>query len=295
MFAVRLGDVNIADNALDVVGTVGVMSRAPEPRDRQGERLAWREAGEGEVMLLLHGLGGSRISWEPQLRGLADRWRVVAWDLPGYGASPPLSGRVTFDGLAEMVIELLDELEVERGHLVGISFGGMIAQYAAARHGDRFASMSLLATSSRFGLDGTAPDVWRAARLAPLDAGLEPADFAERVLRAIAGPDISTEAFAQQQAAMARISGAALRRSIDCLVTHDSQPLLPQLTTPTQVLVGELDAETPVAYADDLAARIPGAVRHAIAGAGHLLNAEAPEQVNELLAEHVLRARRTTP
>ena len=44
-----------------------------------GPRLAWRERGSGELVVLLHGLGGSRISWEPQLTTLGDRWRVAAW------------------------------------------------------------------------------------------------------------------------------------------------------------------------------------------------------------------------
>lgn len=261
--------------------------------DRQGTRLAWCEAGEesgGPLLVLLHGLGGSRISWEPQLRGLSGAHRVVAWDLPGYGASPPLDGPVTFAALAAAVGRLLDELDAPSAHVAAISFGGMIAQYAAASMPERFRSLTLLATSSRFGLDGTSPDEWRAARLAPLDEGQEPAEFAERVLRSIAGPNIVPEAFEEQRAAMARISGRGLRSSIDCLITHDSRGVLGSITTPTQVLVGEHDAETPIAYAQDLVERIPGSVLHVIEGAGHLLNAEAPEQVNELIAAHVRSA-----
>ena len=151
-------------------------------------------------------------------------------------------------------------------------------------------SLTLLATSPAFGLDGTKPDEWRAARLAPLDAGLEPADFADDVLGAIAGPHISAEAMAGQRAAMARVSGAALRRSIDCLVTHDSRALLPTIDAPTMCAVGELDEETPVAYAFALADLIPHARLVVIPQAGHLLNVEAPDAVNRLLHEHVQRA-----
>jgi 3-oxoadipate enol-lactonase len=239
-------------------------------------------------MVLLHGLGGSRISWEPQLAGLCDRFRVVAWDLPGYGDSPALPGAVTFAGLADAVAVLLDELGEQQVHAVGISFGGMIAQHFVHRHGDRVLTLSLLATTSRFGLDGTDPVEWRARRLAALDAGRSPADLAPDVLGSLAGPDIEPEAFEQQCAAMARIPADALRRSIDCLVTHDTQGIAATIAVPTQVLVGEYDEETPVASAKDLAERIPGAVVHVITGAGHLLNAEAPTAVNELLARHAL-------
>jgi len=167
------------------------------PVDRERDGFAWREAGEGELVVLLHGLGGSRISWEPQLAALGTHRRVVAWDLPGYGASTPLpDGPLTFRALAGAVARFVHVLGEHRAHVVGISMGGMIAQYLAAWHPEVVRSLTLLSTSPAFGLDGTRPDVWRAARLAPLDQGLEPADFADRVLAAIAGPHITADALA---------------------------------------------------------------------------------------------------
>lgn len=259
------------------------------PGDVDGPRFAWRESGAGEVLVLLHGLGGSRLSWEPQLHGLADACRVVAWDQPGYGASASLDGRVTFTALADAVIDFIDAIGAQEVHLAGISFGGMIAQYVAARYPQRLLSLTLLSTSPAFGLDGTKPDEWRAARLAPLDAGREPADFADDVLTSIAGPQISSEAMAGQRDAMARVSGHALRGAIDCLVTHDIRALLPDITAPTLCVVGELDMETPVSYAFALADLIPHSRLVVIPEAGHLLNAEAPDDVNGLLVEQLQR------
>lgn len=261
--------------------------------DVSGDRIAWREAGtDGAVgaIVLLHGLGGSRISWEPQLAGLSQRFRVVAWDMPGYGASAPLDEPMTFDALADAVAGLVAELGETTVHLVGISFGGMIAQYATVRHPAIVETLTLLSTSPQFGLDGIRPDEWRAARLAPLDLGLEPADIAERVLGSLAGPDISPAAMAEQIAAMSRISSTALRRSIDCLVTHDSRSLLPSVQVPTLCLVGELDDETPPAYAMAVADLVPGARLTVIEAAGHLLNVEAPDAVNDAIIDHIARA-----
>ena len=261
-----------------------------QPIDVDGHRIAWREtspAAPGSTVVLLHGLGGSRISWEPQLAALGERFRTVAWDLPGYGASRQLAGHTTFASLADSVIELVDQLGAAAVHLVGISFGGMIAQYAAAAHPNRIASLTLLSTSSKFGLDGTTPEEWRAARLAPLDAGEEPVDFAGRVLAGLAGPHISSAALDGQRAAMARVTGAALRRSINCLVSHDSRALLGHLTAPTLCLVGDLDTETPPSYAMALADLIPRARLTIVEGAGHLLNVEAPDQVNAAIAQHI--------
>jgi 3-oxoadipate enol-lactonase len=262
--------------------------------DIDGRQFGWRESGagaiHGSVLVLLHGLGGSRLSWEPQLAGLSNRRRVVAWDMPGYGCSQALDDEVTFVTLAESVIEFLDVIGASAAHLAGISFGGMIAQYVAARFPDRILSLALLSTSPAFGLDGTKPGEWRAGRLAPLDAGLEPVDFAGDVLASIAGPHISPEALAGQRAAMARVTGSALRASIECLVTHDSRAVLPTIAAPTVCMVGELDEETPVTYAFALADLIPRATLAVIPHAGHLLNVEAPDAVNQLLEELMERA-----
>jgi pimeloyl-ACP methyl ester carboxylesterase len=256
--------------------------------DVDGERFAWRESGDGPVLVLLHGLGGSRLSWEPQLAGLAHH-RVVAWDMPGYGLSSALAGEFTFTTLADSVVDFLDVIGAEVAHLAGISFGGMIAQYVAARYPSRLLSLTLLSTSPAFGLDGTKPDEWRAARLALLDAGRQPVDFADDVLASIAGPHITSQALAGQRAAMARVSGGAMRAAIDCLVTHDSRALLPSIVAPTLCMVGELDRETPVTYAFALADLIPRAGLVVIPKAGHLLNVEAPDAVNQLLEEQMER------
>ncbi len=241
-------------------------------RDVELDGWAWRECGEGPAVLFLHGLGGSRTSWDAQLAVFDGSCRCVAWDMPGYGAAAPLAGPLTFAALADAVIGLCDAASLDQPHLVGISFGGMIAQHAVLAYPGRFASLTLLATSPAFGLDGTLAADWRAARLAPLDRGLEPADFADAVLRSIAGPSITDEALAGQRGAFERISAAALRRSIDCLVTHDTRARLHEIRLPTRVMVGELDAETPVAYARALADAIPDATLTIVPGAGHLLN-----------------------
>jgi 3-oxoadipate enol-lactonase/4-carboxymuconolactone decarboxylase len=85
---------------------------------------------------------------------------------------------------------------------------------------------------------------------------------------------------------MERISGDGLRRAVDCLVTHDLRDRLAAIDLPTLVLVGALDTETPPAYAAAIAGAIDGAQLVEIPGAGHLLPAEAPAVVAELLRDH---------
>ncbi len=257
-------------------------------RDLEGLGYAWREAGAGELVVLLHGLGGSRVAWDAQLMSLGMHRRVAAWDMPGYGAAAPLpDDPLTFRALADAAAGWIAALGADSAHVVGTSMGAMVAQYLAAWHPERVRSLTLLSSSPRFGMDGTTAEAWRAARLAPLDDGREPVEFAERVLRGIVGRNITETAFESQRAAMARVTSGALRRSIDCLVTHDATDLLPTITAPTLVMVGEFDQETPPEYSQYLVDHLPDARLFVVSSAGHLLNAEAPEQVNRLLTQHL--------
>ncbi|MEY4176425.1 MAG: hypothetical protein RI900_3590 [Actinomycetota bacterium] len=257
------------------------------PTDVQHPPFAWREQGDGPVVLLLHGLGGSRTSWDAQMGALGRR-RTVAWDMPGYGEAAPLpGGPLTWPAVADSAARFLDALGAERAHVVGISMGGMIAQHLAARHPGLVRSLTLLSTSPAFGLDGTSPTEWTARRLTPLDEGLRPADYAERVVRALASPEVDDAVVEQQCAAMARIEPAALRRTIALVASHDARGIHHLITAPTLVLVGEHDHETPVDYSNQLTACISGASLTVVPGAGHLLNAEAPDAVNRLITHHL--------
>jgi 3-oxoadipate enol-lactonase len=241
--------------------------------------LAWREVGEGEPLVFLHGLGGTRTAWEAQLEELSDRWRCVAWDMPGYGVSEPIEP-FTLPALADAVVALFDALDVERAHLCGLSFGGHQALHAALAHPDRIRSLILADTSPAFGLDGTDPAEWLAARFEPLDRGLSPADFADELITSISGPGFGGARKREVVESVGRISAAGLRAACECLVTHDVRDRLGEITAPTLVVVGELDDETPPAYSEMLAAAIGGAELALIPGVGHYSPAEAPEEFN---------------
>ena len=231
--------------------------------------------------MFLHGLGGSRTSWEPQLTGLSSGFRCIAWDMPGYGASAPVAP-LTFASIADSVARLLDAAAVERAHLVGESFGGMHALHTALRHPDRVGRLVLANTSPAFGLDGTDPDAWQAARLAPLDAGLTPADIAEQVLTSVAGPRLDADTLAMRVAGFARIPSAGLRAAVECLPAHNVLDRLPEISAPSLVIAGELDAETPHSYARALAEGLQDAELVVLEGVGHLAVSEAPKTFNQL-------------
>ena len=269
--------------ALWLIGC-GVAEMGDQPHDVDVTPVAWREAGAGPVVLFLHGLGGSRTAWEPQLAELSDCCRCVAWDMPGYGASNAPSGPLTFEMLAEAAVGLLDRLNSERAVIVGLSLGGMVGLHLAINHPDRVAGLVLLDSSPAFGFDGlTDSDDWIAQRLAPLDAGETPAKIAPEILRSVAGEGASETVIEEAAMAMARIPTKGLAAAVRCLTTHNVVKDLDRITTPTLVIVGDQDTETPPTYSRFLAENIANADYVEIPGIGHLSNLEAPNEVNRLL------------
>jgi len=250
--------------------------------------IAWREAGptDGEQVALLHGLGGSRTAWGPQLAALADAgFRAAAWDMPGYGASMPIEP-FTFEALTRAVERWFDALGVESAHIVGLSLGGMIAQHVALDMADRVRSLALLDTSPAFGLDGTTTNIaWLEQRLRPLADGETPATLAPTVLGSIMADTVSEATLDEAIAAMERIPSAGLAAAARCLVTHDVRGRLQEIVMPTLVIVGEHDRETPPSYAAYLRDLIAGARLAVVAGAGHISNLEQPDRVNSLLLD----------
>jgi 3-oxoadipate enol-lactonase len=256
-------------------------------RDVDATPVAWREAGSGPLVLFLHGLGTTRTGFDPQLAALADHYRCVAWDMPGYGASPELADGLSFAALADCVAALIERLGERQAHVAGLSMGGQIALHTALRHPARVRSLALLDSSPAFGLDGTDPEAWKRLRLDALDAGQTPASMAEPVLRSIMAPDVDAGALAMTAASMARISADGLRAAVEFLPTHDVRARLGEISAPTLVIVGEYDEETPLAYAEALAHGISGAALRIVPGAGHVSNLEAPDAVNAALRSHL--------
>jgi 3-oxoadipate enol-lactonase len=256
-------------------------------RDVDAAPVAWREAGSGPLVLFLGGLGMSRTGFDPQLEALGSHYRCVAWDMPGYGASPLPAKGLSFAGLADAAAELIVTLGEEDAHVAGLSMGGQIALHTALRHPERLRSLTLIDSSPAFGLDGTDPEAWKRLRLGPLDAGATPASMAEPVLRSIMAADADAGAVAAAVASMSRISAAGLRAAVECLPSHDVRARLGEIAAPTLVLVGERDEETPLSYAEALAAGIAGARLQIIPRAGHIASLEAPEAVNIALREHL--------
>src|SRR5829696_6249823 len=109
-----------------------------------GNELHYERAGSGKPLLLIQGMSGTHVSWGEPFRGaLEESFEVVAFDNRGIGLSGPVDGPFTIAEMAEDTAGLLEELEIESAHVVGISMGGMIAQELALAHPNRLRSLTL--------------------------------------------------------------------------------------------------------------------------------------------------------
>ncbi len=247
---------------------------------------AYAAAGTGpRTVLFLHGIGGNRESFADEVPRLAKSWRALAWDMPGYGASPAIAP-LTFEALAKAVVAVLDAEGAEKAVLVGHSMGGMIAQETAVRFPRRVSSLVLFATSAAFGgKDESFKNEFLAQRLAPLDAGKAMPEIAEELTRGLFGPSPPEAARRRAIASMAAIPAESYRAALECIVTFNRMDDLARIACPTLVLAAEHDRLAPPRTMERMAARIPGATYRCIAGAGHLANFEQPAAFAHVIDE----------
>lgn len=229
-----------------------------------------------------HSLASSTVMWEPQVKHFVRSFRVLRFDTRGHGKSEAPEGPYTFQLLADDVLALLDSLQIEKVHFVGLSMGGMIGQELALRHPDRLLSLTLSDTAAR-----TPPEavkVWeqRIAQvqregLQPLLEGTMERWFTDSFRKARSPLYVSIE----QQ--FLRTPTAGYIGCVQAIMKLDNVDKLASIRTPTLVIVGEEDMGTPVSVARELHARIEGSKLVIIPHARHLSNVEQAEQWNREL------------
>ena len=250
--------------------------------------VAGSPSGPGKPPLIcLHGIGGDATSFMPQLRGLAKSRRVLSWNMPGYGASAPLAD-MDFASLCDRLCAGLDALRIEQAVFVGQSIGGMIAQEMAIRHPQRVAGLVLIATVSAFGgRDDSFRDSFLAARLAPLDKGVSMAKLAEEAIPAVLGPAADNNTRRDAIAAMAAIPESAYRQVLATLVTFNRREDQHRITCPCCLIAGAADDNSPARVMEKMAAGLPHATFHIVENAGHLVNSEAGDACNAIIADFI--------
>jgi 3-oxoadipate enol-lactonase len=240
------------------------------------------------LVVLSHSLASSGIMWEQQMPALVDGYRVLRYDTRGHGGSDAPSGPYTLDQLGDDVIAMLDSLDIERVHWVGLSMGGMVGQNLAIRHPQRLLSLALCDTTSR--VPEQAMPVWderiavaEKSGMQPLCAGTMERWFTPPYLEAD-GPELHG---IREQFLHTPTSGYV--GCCQAIRELDYTGQLSQITLPVQVIVGADDPTTPLEAARVIQQNIAGAALAVIDNGSHLCNVEQPEAFNHALLEFLDR------
>lgn len=273
-------------------------SRSGPRHDTQNDTLHHHSEGPttGPALLLGPSLGTSTALWDTVAPELASAFRTVRWDLPGHGASPAalIGPDATVGRLGELVLDLADRLGLDRFHYAGVSLGGAVGLWLAARHPDRVDRLAVLCSSAYFGPPG--PWHQRAALVRESGTGAI-ADgapgrwFTPGFLDTHARDDADGSG---ERAALGRVLVDELRRTdpqayaacCDALARYDLRAELPSVAAPTLVLAGRQDPATPPAHAREIADAVPDASLTELAHASHLAPVEQPTAVLAALRAH---------
>ena len=249
------------------------------------------QAGQGSPVVLVHeGIADSRM-WEPQWEAYAERFRVVRFDMRGFGQSPPAVGTFSLSG---DLVELVDGLGLGPAALIGMSLGGAVAMETTIARPDLVSRLVLVGPGLRgFGMNDETKAGW-----AEEEAALERGDDDEAVevnMRMwVDGPSRSPD---QVDPEMRRKLGEMQRRAIELWresgeedgdhqsLVEDWGDRLAEIAVPTLILVGELDRPEMHAIAERLEVEIPSSRRETIAGSAHVPNMEQPDEFDRLVLE----------
>ena len=242
--------------------------------------VAWFEAGRGDPLVLVHGLGDDHRAWRRTLPDLLLRHRVLMYDLRGHGETTLGEPDGSLRQLGQDLVALLDALEIDRARVAGFSLGGTIAMRAAIDHPDRVSALALVATSSRV---GRAAAEWYRERVSMVENS-------DSWLRETLDRD-TAEVYAQspnelEEGLMIRRQSTADPRgygnACKAMAALNAAPLDPelgQIKTPTLIVASDHDQHCPPKAAEIIAAGIPGSRVEIVREAGHAIPVERPEEL----------------
>lgn len=250
---------------------------------RTSELDMWTEqVGEGAPALLIGGLGDTVESWQFQLDGLADRYRLIAFDNRGAGRTAMPEGPLSVQVMADDAAAVLWALDVPSAHVAGFSGGSVIAQEVALRHPEAVRSLvlqSTWATMDRY-LRSWAQFIRWLVAAAPSERA-----FLEGFFLDIYTPRSHNDGTVGQivDEALAfphKQSAEDVQRHIDAFIEHDAYDRLPEVAAPTLVLAGGLDTVTRPSLGRAVARRIPGARFEVLEEEAHQPFQEVPDVWN---------------
>ena len=263
-----------------------------------GDRVAYRDEGAGEVLLLIHGIGGSSNSWSGVIPLLAKKYRVIAPDLLGHGESDKPRGDYSVGAFAVLLRDLLDALDIPQVTVIGHSLGGGIAMQFAHQHG-QYCKRIVLISSGGFG-----GDVGRVLRVLSLPGSelvlpviaSRPAILASNALRALTG---SSNSFQARPSLSNRDNRQAFLRTLRAVVDFRGQAVSALnrvcMVLPAMIISGDQDRVIPVEHARAAHRTMPNSRLHIIPGVHHYPPTERPETVARLIDDFIASTGEDTP
>jgi pimeloyl-ACP methyl ester carboxylesterase len=252
------------------------------------------EQGDERPIVFVHGLSGQWQNWLENIPRFAERRRVVALDLPGFGLSPMPSERITIDYYGRVVAELCDRLALGPSVLVGNSMGGYVAAEAAI---DAPETVERLMLVSAAGISQSEVPLGTALRAAKVMALATRASTAQQrhhmsrpalrhwILSMVVRhpsrlrPDIAFEGLVKGSGKPGFVG------ALEACIDYDFRAELPRIACPTLVVWGRQDAIIPVADADTYVELIPGSRKLVFDDTGHVAMVERPIAFNDALQE----------
>jgi 3-oxoadipate enol-lactonase len=240
--------------------------------------------GEGPPIVMLHGLGGTSNSFQAMVPALAG-FRLVRPDLPGAGRSPMPAQKITVGSLVEALADAADHLGVGRAHVVGHSFGTLIAQHIAARHPDRVASLTLFGPILE--PQDAARERLRARAAAARQQGM--AAVADQLI----GSALATATAGENPVVVAFVRESHMRQDAEgfarsCEALGQAEKADHRLIDcPALIVTGDEDAVGPPSIAQELADKIGGAKTVILNRCGHWTPVEKSKECGKLLSEFV--------
>jgi pimeloyl-ACP methyl ester carboxylesterase len=235
------------------------------------------EGGRGRPILVLHAAGGTGV-WMPYHELLANRFRVVAPDSPGFGRSPDSDGVTGVDDLAFLYADLIDELNLEQPIVLGSSFGGWVAAELAVLMTKAISQLILVDAIGLRLPEAPVADLFAMSPAEKMTALFHDRSIAARIFPA--QPDIDTiTAFYRDEMAFAKYAWSPF------CCNPKLERRLHRISAPTLILWGEYDAVVPRQHAERYAARIPQARMQLVPKAGHAVLMEKPVEAVRLIEQ----------
>jgi pimeloyl-ACP methyl ester carboxylesterase len=259
--------------------------------DVGGLRIAYERAGAGPAVALAHGFVGDGLStWARQIDALSEDFTVIAWDAPGSGHSSEPPGYFRAADYADCWASLLRVLGFPQAHLVGLSFGGIVALSLLERKPDVPISLALVSAYAGWRGSLSAADVETRLRNCLRVSELAPEEFARAMVPSMfssAAAESAVEGFA---ASVRHFSPVGFRTMARASADADLRHLLPDIRVPTLLLYGDRDERAPLQVAEGIQSAIPSCRLVVLPRVGHLCPVEAPEEVNRALVDFLRSA-----